>query len=338
MRTGRRGSSFIRAALVLCALAPVPACNDDPLDGGAGGPIPIDRIAGELQTARCSVLVACGEMPDMATCMSIYPLDRTDLPGKLAAAKAGRVLYDADQARACIDAYAKLGRGCSYFGWRGADLGDPQACGTVFKGTFADGAACVVSAECKSEWCILNDSSCDFRKTCCAMHCAMTIARVAVGGDCTFAPCIDGAWCKDDMAAKTRTCQARIAQGGRCTSASEGQCASGLYCVGAGAAPGWCGTLPGADQPCSTWESPCDRWDNYCNATTLTCTKVVGIGAACIGARCAGHAFCDYSTNRCKARSKIAEFCMPDKQPCLRGLSCIDNVCTLPHPILDCST
>jgi hypothetical protein len=69
-----------------------------------------------------------------------------------ASVDAGRIIYNADDAQACLDAENALS--CDQF-WRG-DSPEPTACDTAFQGTVADGGACTIDDDCAT-----GSSECD---------------------------------------------------------------------------------------------------------------------------------------------------------------------------------
>lgn len=75
------------------------------------------------------------------------------LPLFEASVSAGRIAYDADDARTCLD--AARAETCAQF-WGTEPYTEPAACDTTFVGTVADGGACTLDDDCKTA-----GSSCD---------------------------------------------------------------------------------------------------------------------------------------------------------------------------------
>src|SRR6185312_14324109 len=82
---------------LVLTIALVAACSDD------GGPIPITGLQGAITNAYCNTYVTCGLVDDLATCRTL-DIDVEIDASLIAAVQAGKVIYDADKARECLNA------------------------------------------------------------------------------------------------------------------------------------------------------------------------------------------------------------------------------------------
>src|SRR5690349_19312596 len=85
------------AVLTICALPAGGGCG-----GSKSGPMDLNEALNRINTASCRYQVACGGLPDMATCMAIV-----QTPGYQATIEqdiaSGTVKYDATKAAACVN-------------------------------------------------------------------------------------------------------------------------------------------------------------------------------------------------------------------------------------------
>jgi hypothetical protein len=201
--------------------------------GGSGGSIPIDNLGNELGQMACSKIFECCTTAEvMQQFMNItyngQPItteaqcegfDEGLLNGLLVpeykdAIAAGRIKYDGDAARACIDAAANLS--CSAYGQLTGH--EAVACSTPFIiPEVADGGACAQSYECTSNNCD-GASNSMANGTCKPMP--------TEGQDCTQI-CAQGLYCAYDSTAMKETCQPVLPNGTTC--AGNEECAS-KYC------------------------------------------------------------------------------------------------------------
>jgi len=291
--------------------------------GGAPGPISASDYPTAAVAAECQVLVACGEAPDQASCMaSNLPSGPSDYPTLLDDIASGKTHYDGAQAAACLAVYDNAMCTQTWLATFHAQYA--QRCAGVFTGTVGTGGACFINAECVTDLCLVNDSSCAAQ--CCPGTCMAPPASVPLGGDCSTAgaTCVAGAFC--DVTAAGSTCRAQGVAGTSCS--ADAQCLLPFYCnpvsnlctqpaaTGApchygndssgcdtltdtcAAATGTCVAAGGAGQPCSTTTASCAS-GSYCGATSGLCTAYLGPGASCTSAsKCMLSLVCD-STGHC---------------------------------------
>lgn len=311
-----RGSSI----LCLFVLTAAAACGGDSIS--------VDDFESKLVNAICTNRVGCKSMPDLATCKAATLVKDKEFATTLAKAKAGTIKFDGDKAADCIDSIAS--GSCSFDGFYPTAT---NACDAVFTGTVATNGACVVSEECAGESsCEPTDQACNSDTTCCPGTCMAIPAKVAVGGDCTNADCVDTAYCSSD----TNKCTAPSTTAGSACSDIDA-CANPMYCDIFAAAPTCVAPAAGGASCTPDALLPCSDFREYCDATTMKCTPVVAVGQACEGANgaeCVGYADCTNMT--CVARPAAGGSCLYDTQSmrdnCLGDTSCTANAtpCTLP--------
>jgi hypothetical protein len=103
---------------------------------------------------------------------------------------------------------------------------------------------------------------------------------------------VAGLVCAQDL-----TCRAPGGSGAAC--ATDRECSDGLACVGAGSAPGTCGALPRAGEPCPYQR--CTDENLRCDASTHRCAAVGLAGDPCPTAtECAFGMECDAATHLCR--------------------------------------
>ncbi|HEY7370938.1 MAG TPA: hypothetical protein VIF57_02085, partial [Polyangia bacterium] len=153
----------------------------------------LDRVA----TASCTYHVACGEIPDMATCLAIarWPGYQATLERDISF---GRVMYDAVKAAACLDRLeSTYGIACTRSAQASAGDTLDTVCTGMFTGTVAPGGACFLSEECAGgALCQPNDVSCTDFMQCCPGVCVTNPPPAPPGGDCSAGQrCADGNIC-----------------------------------------------------------------------------------------------------------------------------------------------
>lgn len=327
-------ASSLGAVLFLTAVASigVPACSGEDPAPATGGPISIEAFRDEYKKAKCEHDVRCGFMPDQAVCLAVETENQALLQ-TVADVVFGTVTYDGAAARTCVDAIRA--QGCEALAAVAKTV--TTACAGVFKGTVAEGGACLVENECVA------DATCDLSMcmgsgACCIGECVKRAAPVAVGGDCSTDPCVESAYCEtvdDGMGNVTATCQARVKNGQPCDSANA--CEEGLRCDVGG--DGNCYVLSKEGQPCNPnlQNGACLRVDNWCSTTDKVCAKLPAPGEPCTDKmECIGYAYCDGVT--CQVRALEGQDCATDGSgaPCLGNLQCqmddmlMKNVCRLP--------
>jgi hypothetical protein len=296
------------------------------LTAACGNSVDLDDFESAVLDAVCSNAVNCGRMPDTATCKAAIQIADKELLTILAKAKSGAITYSSDKAGECVDMIQS--RACEFAGF----YNNNNPCSEVFVGKAAAGAACVVDLECATRhYCEETNPQCDRDTTCCAGTCKAIPAEVAIGGDCSAAPCVDGAYCSNS----TDKCAALIAtEGTACDSFIA--CANPMYCNIFLQAP-VCERPASRGATCDPRKLiPCADNRDYCDATTMKCTQVSAVGGTCgiSGPDCVSYATC--TGNMCVADAKAGESCTYDPQRetdnCLGDLSCSANgsPCTLP--------
>jgi hypothetical protein len=330
----RRASSL---ALLLTAGAALfaPACSSEDPAPTTGGPIDIEAYREELEKARCEFLVRCGFMQDAQTCQAVVNEDQATAQ-LLADVVFNKVTFDPAAARTCVD--ATRAQGCE--GLASVSKAVGTACAGVFKGSVAEGGACLVGAECAGEGRCDRMMCMDNADVCCMGTCAKPPDPVAVGGDCSVNPCVETAYCDamtDAMGTVTGTCKERVKNGQPCT--SKFACEEGLRCDEGG--DGNCYTLSKEGQPCNPnlQNGACLRVDNWCHTTDKMCSKLPLPGEPCTDKMlCMGHAYCNAGT--CQVRALEGQDCKTDGTgaPCLGDLACktdemmMKSICVRPEP------
>ncbi len=305
----------------------------------ANNPVSIEEFADQNSNAVCEFQTKCGEAKDVAACRAVHSAGPSFTSATvLAGVKAGRIKYDGDLARKCLD---ELGsRSCdvttaSYHGY-------PEACVSVFQGTLHGGAACAVGGECISQRCEI--PACNM--SCCTGTCQGDDPPVLakVGASCATNLCEGEAFCE----LASMTCVALKHLGETCKEAFS--CADGLYCLNSTKT---CGPLPGLGEPCP--DGGCRDRGAHCSAATKTCVKVglpgdpcslaeddcsdlyvcgpnnqcyagISLGAPCMMfQQCAdAGAFCDIPANATMGTCTAPK---PDGASCRTQLDCASNVC-----------
>jgi hypothetical protein len=212
-----------------------------------------------LEDARCAYFVRCGLVASATECRAYFDRVAVDPVSAEAALDAGKLVFHADTAQACLDAHAALS--CDITQQTGHEL---DACNDVLTGTLAIGESCAFDNECESNNCEV--PSCTM--ACCTGTCGAPTALPEVGQPCT-ALCAGDAYCGVDG-----ICHAPLPSGAAC---NEEPCEFGLYCAGRTATTsGTCKPLPHIGQPC---ESVCAEIGAICYGGT--CTAVGILGDAC---------------------------------------------------------
>lgn len=328
MRTkpSSRSLAFFGAAAITGLAALVPACGDDETTPAGPGPIAVESYRAEYEAARCEFQVRCGLMPDKDTCLRLAGAD-DELLQLLGDVVYGAVSYDPASARTCVEALRA--RSCEVL--LSVQNQVAAACRGVFTGSSPEGGPCLVAGECAGE--SVCDQSMCMGGACCAGVCAPAPAKVALGGDCTDAPCVDDAWCDDTDDMVTPTCKARIENGQECTASNA--CKDGQRCDQSGGA-GKCYILSKDGQACNpSLNVACLASNQWCDPAQSKCVKLPGPGEACAtGDRCLGFAYCD--AGACRMRPIENEACPQDGPQCLGDLRCDMDVCTPQQAALIC--
>jgi hypothetical protein len=295
---------------LVLAIALLAGCGDD------GGPIDIDELQTAAISAYCNLYVQCGLIDDAATCRSIY----TDLeidPSLIAAVNAGKVHYDPDKARECLNS---ISGSCDRNVFSRGD--NNAACDETFTGTVAAGGPCAIDEECVSQ-------SCDVQAcpdACCQGTCTgdAPTPRPRVGESCATNYNCSGSFCDET----TMICTAYRALGETCTSTSEcaqGSC-SNMVCT----------AYPGPGDACSstTTLSPCGEIGYTCSATTSTCVAVGLTGDPCATARDCSPIYLCGTNGTCELRPTLGDACSDTTGGCIDHSYCEPTTmtCTAPKP------
>ena len=257
-----------RASLVLVlGVVLLSGCPRSRDGGGGGGDVPIDGLMPEIISAYCDLLLRCDFGGSDASGIRLLLGDATrcrDYLGRafesdsevgplIDAVNAGRIVYDAAAARACIDTVRS---GCS------ASLGGADfdgACDDVFSGTIAEGGDCWFDSECAP------GLGCDFASGTCPGACAPG----AGGFICDTTPCSEDEECFYPDGGTTPRCVtpmlgADAAEGQPCGLVEEGAesvtrraCAPGLWCTGNASTIGTCRAPIAAGAPCTSEGDRC---------------------------------------------------------------------------------
>jgi hypothetical protein len=250
--------------LAVCSLA----CSAEP-------PIALDDFGSARLDATCHHLVACGQLSSIDDCHQFYPLlDGAANASFRAALDMGKVTYDGNSARRCVDAIA--GQTCEV---TGDSLRQPDACWAAIRGTVPADGACAFDAECISQACIV--SPCD--QACCTGTCGGDRAR---GSGKTDDACSVDDECQIGLYCASGTCAPLLAAGDVC--ASSGSCADGLACRDV------CTVLPGLGEIC---DGACRDIGAFCSLGK--CVKLALVGDLCgPDNECSGYYVCD-ATSHC---------------------------------------
>jgi hypothetical protein len=316
----------------LALLLAAAACGDDPYSppnpddppdagppdaGGPFGPVTLTELPGALEDAVCGFEVRCGMWPDTASCREGFDPAATDVAQLAALVDAEVVFYDAEKAGECLTAYRDAA--CT---WVGGAIGPAAVCDEVFTGTKPADVPCFHDEECTGA------SFCETQACadgCCRGVCRARPDEVAIGGDCSAAPCAAGAYCRQDGAGNP-TCAAVAAAGEACGSVDA--CGPDAICTGGG-----CVALAADGAACdpAIGAAVCAGIDRWCDPATSRCERRAGVGELCAAsAQCIEGATCSGTT--CVARPGVGDPCGEDATGggCLGELACVGGVCLAP--------
>jgi hypothetical protein len=199
-----------------------------------------------------------------------------------------------------------------------------------------EGSACLVSGECAGDS-VCDRTACEGMGRCCEGACAPATPKVAVGGDCGAAPCVDDAYCDQSGAGGSgsggsgggapgaASCVARLDNGESCEDSDS--CKEGMRCdVGGGDSK--CYILSPAGGQCNpNLPVACLALNHWCDDMSSTCATLPGAGSPCTpDGACLAYAFCDNGT--CRTRPLENEACIQGGPSCLGDLYCDADVCT----------
>lgn len=291
---------FLTAVLLLVAGVTM-GCSADS--------IPMEDFATRFADAYCSWEVRCGGIPDRETCAegNLRGLMEASFKPAYAAIEAGRVVYDGDAARECIEGTEALG--CEW------DVSNRADCEAAFQGQIPEGEACSFDGECRTKNCVL-PAGCE--DSCCMGLCGRGSAVVdkACGDGIS---CVEGAYCDKTSS----TCRPRKGEGSLCD--SDSSCQPHMYCDDDAPDPAVCRLLPYEGESCPDYD--CALRNNDCirqEDDTYVCVPVFDIGHACTSAsQCPGYADC--VDHVCVELGHTGDSC--GFGDCVFPLSCIDGTC-----------
>jgi hypothetical protein len=228
------------------------------------------------------------------------------------AADAGRVVYDAAKAQACLDALGAIP--CTAVNREKppfAFVDFQTACAEALVPQVADGGTCfnALGFECTSGRCSLSGGEACLAGGLCE-------AAAGENEPCDVLGCRPGLLCVDS------TCvpPAVVGAGADC-SADETFCADGQYCDA-----GLCAGRKAASETCAGDEE-C-RTGLYCG-TGNVCTAYLRQGGDCAAGRCAADLVCD-AGDRCATPPRLGDECAPRdtvRAADLRGGTCAEGWC-----------
>jgi hypothetical protein len=242
----------------------------------------VEDYPAEVLDAVCRHLVRCGSVEDVERCRTAnLGIDYGYSASEQAALDAGKIVFNGDKARTCLDDHAASSCDVTSQDSREQD----PACLEVLTGTLREGEACALNTECVSRLCDVQ--ACD--TACCLGTCVGDVAPsvAKVGESCAAGTCEPAAFCDQDIT----TCVARKRLGASCTSINE--CAFGLDCDA-----GACAALPAPGEACA---GACRDEGTRCSPITDTCVEVGLVGDPCtMASDCSVLYRCD-ETNHCSA-------------------------------------
>lgn len=302
----KRLLNVLYSGIAITAGAAIGACESS---SGSTGPVPIDGLINQIVAADCALLVRCHQTSDPAFCAAFIQAatgggDFNSAGAIVAAVKAGKVSYDGNSARTCLDQLSS--EACSDFFDASSSM--PMGCDKVFTGKVKDGDRCIADVECMSKSFCASAVSTGFQKSC--------------DGICTRGGplCNDDTHCGSgevcDFSAGTTTsngtCVTPVRAGGpNQPCGTNSACQPGLTCFQSG--QGSICTAPGqAGQLCQGFCADgliCVPGDNTFAAT---CVAPAGKGESCqVREQCGGllsSLICDETVHRCVDR--------PSSGPC----------------------
>lgn len=312
-------------------------CGDDDDDS-----IPIEELPGEIAGVYCAEILPClgpleGLFLNGVDCEESFTaqFEDSEVLRWQAAIDAGTVVYHADKARACLDAFA--GAGCDIPSTR-----TPPECEEALEGTVATGEDCNATIECAGV------AYCKF-ETACPGACAPLEAAGA--------SCDQDDNCADGLSCQAGECAAPAGEGDACGTADDPDCSLGLLCLGGDQQAGTPGTCqPVQDVLIGGEGDTCDPIGGgplceeglSCILDSVTpgtfdlvflCAQPVGSGEACKAGfpeQCPEGEMCDADPEQGRVEGTCVS--LPDDgEPCANallgagcapGLTCVGDQCT----------
>ena len=307
--------------LVVASLVLLSACGKD--SGGETPdtqpppptPVAAEKFAEEYSSALCAREQRCGSLaPYLVDQCKTDAAERIGATDVQKAVAAGRLTYDADKARACVD-------GIQNAPCLSGNISDEvqATCYAALQGTVQKGAACSFLFECAAGTCQLSDEgTCpgvcpteelvsglgqqcsNFRNPKCDERAGLRCSNgVCVQPAAEGASCIDNNGCKSgllciykDDAAESGTCMPLAKEGSHCQ--DDAECAAGLFCTG----DSICSPRLAEGKPCGLAPDDIDAaqrgaecqdgltckgsgLDSEGNPIAGTCSKISAEGGAC---------------------------------------------------------
>jgi hypothetical protein len=276
---GAAQNAIIRSVVVVaCGALFFGACSSSE----SGPPVPIDDLARLLADAICNNIAPCcheaGLPHDPVQC---HATAENQLGSEIDENRSANVIYDAQAARACVDAYTAMAKACY------DDRQVEMACRGVFTGALQPGQPCTQSEECSP------GASCQ---------------RAADGGasQCTGSPVPRGKLGDRCRGTCTETNGSRSCSGGfsGSTPAGPAECYTndGLYCDDANT----CAVQSVVTEACTT-TTAC-AGEAFCDNGVCAAKRVSGSCGA-VGDGCAATAYCDRTSGECQLRKATGEAC-----------------------------
>ncbi len=321
-----------------------------------------DQLYPEIYKAYCSQYARCGLAHSESACKAIYDgyLKYMSVPNQYESSiAAGKIRYNGDRARRCIDAMAATPCSDSVLA-----LSSNEDCRLIFEGLVPVGGACGTSECVPSAYCTVDAGGTECPGTCvervaeggAAKYAAMcTFPLVLVDGKCTKRrktgeACHESSECESyscseglcrtpgasgDACSKTAscatflncvegTCRLPADLGETCNATSITQCKVDLYCNKADSADGVCRERGTEGQAC-TAASLC-MTPLACSGGK--CTKPVGAGQSCTELICEPAYYCESKTKVCKDRLAEGQACTGIGSECQLDMSCRGGKCT----------
>jgi hypothetical protein len=288
-----RAPAWSHAALVGAVLC-FGACgsHDEP-------PVLIDDLARKIADALCNNIGPCcnaaGIPHDPAQCHAVA---KAKYLLKIEYSRfRPNIVYDADAARACVDAYETSAKACH----DGPEIW--RACRYVFAGTLRPGEACARDEECFPDaQCVLADSG--------GRECQWSpfASRGKLGDRCRWTCFQDGG---------ATVCVAPPG-GGSGTSCFTHE---GLYCDRSTAV---CAMAPGIGQSCDA-DVRCAGADAFCDNYVCANKRATGsCGSELDG--CVATSYCELSAQQCTARKSTGAACTINNE-CRATDECTEGTC-----------
>jgi hypothetical protein len=275
--------------LVLASMIVVAGCRP--------GPVHFVQYCTEWAAMACDLAERCSCLGDVTyeRCPNLMEAQCQD--DVVVPVQSGRLIYDEDAARECLDAWRDVLDDCSI-------VGDevPEACRRALVGHTPEGQACAADRECQPP-----------------LLCHWSVCtRMPGDGEQCFngMECATGLYCTYDM-----ICQVPRDVGGSCPEERRA-CREGLYCESLTTT---CQQAVGAGASCATNSEMCLE-GLYCDFATATCVPSPGGDGDCYASRgaCADGLYCEAGA-RCQPRKPAGETCY-DATECLSH-NCTDEVC-----------